>query len=161
MARAFIAVRPPDAVLDAIAALPPVPGRPTTRDQWHITLQFLGNVDIDAINVNLETPTGVARFGGIGTFPGVVWLGLLEGSDTLTALAEEIGTQLGIAEERKYHPHLTLARVKTRIKKRDLPELGPVGGEWPINEVVLYESTLHPEGARYRPCRAWPLRGAS
>jgi 2'-5' RNA ligase len=52
--RLFVAVRPPDDILDAVAALPrPThPGvRWTARDQWHVTLRFLGEV---------EDPTPVA-----------------------------------------------------------------------------------------------------
>lgn len=145
-------------MLDAIAELPPVPGRRTTRDQWHITLQFLGDIpNLDDVALDLETASAVVQFGGLGTFPGVIWLGLAKGGDTLSALADEVGTQLGIEEQRKYHPHLTLARVKKRIKPRDLPDVGAVGGEWKFDEVVLYESELHHEGARYTTRAKFPL----
>lgn len=157
MSRAFIAVRPPEAVLDAIAELPTVPGRLTTRDQWHVTLQFLGNVDdIDAMTLDLTTRAGPAQFGGLGWFPGVVWLGLAKGSEILTALANEIANQLGIEDERKYHPHLTLSRFKERRKPK-LPDIGAVGGEWVIDEAVLYESTLKPTGAEYRAVASFQL----
>ena len=48
MPRLFVAVWPPDPVLDAVAGLdrPPIAGlRWTTRDQWHVTLRFLGPVE--------------------------------------------------------------------------------------------------------------------
>ena len=58
MTRAFVAVRLPDAVLDAVAhrlAELSVPGRRTTRDQWHLTLQFLGDdADVDAVVAALD-----------------------------------------------------------------------------------------------------------
>ena len=57
-ARLFIAVWPPPVVLDAIARLPwpAVEGvRYTTRDQWHLTLRFLGNADIDEAQQALAT----------------------------------------------------------------------------------------------------------
>lgn len=159
MTRAFIAVRPPDPVLDAIAALPTVPGRATTRERWHVTLQFLGDVeDLDAIDLALQglrTRAGVAQFGGLGAFPSarratVVWLGLRQGSETLRALAGEIGTRLGIEERRAYHPHLTLARLKTPTDVTSaLLGADAVGDAWVVDEAVLYESRLHPEGARY------------
>ena len=47
-ARLFVAVWPPPEVLDVLAALPRTerPGvRWTTRDQWHVTLRFLGMAD--------------------------------------------------------------------------------------------------------------------
>ena len=46
--RLFVAVRPNEAVLDAVAGLarPERPGvRWTTQPQWHVTLRFLGGVD--------------------------------------------------------------------------------------------------------------------
>ena len=157
MSRAFIAIRPPESVLDAIAALPAVPGRPTTRDQWHITLQFLGDVeDLDAIELRLETPAGEVQFGGLGTFPGVVWLGLRQGSEMLTALALEIAAQLGVQDQRTYHPHLTLSRFKERRKPK-LPEIGAVGEAWLVDEAIVYESILKPTGAEYRAVASFPL----
>ena len=50
MPRMFIAAWPPSAVLDALDALPrrDVAGvRWTTREQWHVTLRYLGDVDPD------------------------------------------------------------------------------------------------------------------
>ena len=47
MPRLFVAVWPPDDVLDRLAALPrpDVKGlRWTHREQWHVTLRFLGSV---------------------------------------------------------------------------------------------------------------------
>ena len=58
MPRLFVAVWPPDEVLDAIAALPRAdePGvRWTRRDQWHVTLRFLGSAEIEAAVAALHT----------------------------------------------------------------------------------------------------------
>ena len=58
MTRAFVAVRLPEAVLDAVVRATSelwVPGRSTTRDQWHLTLQFLGDdADVDAVSAALD-----------------------------------------------------------------------------------------------------------
>src|SRR5438445_10975988 len=48
--RLFVAVWLPEHVLDLVAALPrpDVEGlRWTSRDQWHVTLRFFGNVELD------------------------------------------------------------------------------------------------------------------
>jgi 2'-5' RNA ligase len=50
--RLFVAVVPPDDVLDRLASLrrPARPGvRWTRREQWHVTLRFLGEVDEAAV----------------------------------------------------------------------------------------------------------------
>ena len=76
MVRAFVAIVPPSGVLDDIAdtmtslALPDV--RTTTRPQWHVTLQFLGDADVDAVagaSRDLRVASGVVRLGGAGAFP--------------------------------------------------------------------------------------------
>ncbi|MDP9386758.1 MAG: hypothetical protein M3Q48_02235, partial [Actinomycetota bacterium] len=49
--RLFVAVWPPADVVDGLAALPrpEVPGlRWTAPEQWHVTLRFLGEVDLAA-----------------------------------------------------------------------------------------------------------------
>ena len=73
--------------------------RGTTRPQWHVTLQFLGNhADIDAVGDALEgLPVAPARvrLGGGGAFPKVrrgrvLWLGFREGADALAGAAREV-----------------------------------------------------------------------
>ena len=69
-------------------------------------------------------------------------------------------------ETRPFHAHLTLGRLKVPADVRD--RLGPaaavgvgrVGREWPVGEVVVYESRLRPSGAEYATRAAIPLRGA-
>ena len=166
-----MAVRPPDAVLDAVAdALGEVElegARFTTRDQWHVTLQFLGNrADIDAVAGALHGLSAArfdARLGGWGAFPkprraGVVWIGLHHGDEGCSALASEVGerlTPLGFEPEaRPFHAHLTIARLKSpRSVEAMLAALdtGPVGEPWTVDDVVVYESRLRREGAAYVP----------
>jgi RNA 2',3'-cyclic 3'-phosphodiesterase len=179
--RAFVAVRPPDAVLDAVRdalaariAGPAGDGvRWTTREQWHVTLQFLGNrADVEAVADALRTVavrTGELRFGGAGAFPNarrgrVLWLGLREGAEWLTQLAAAVGVLLSslghVPEARPYHGHLTLARTKAPTDLRPLVEaLGdaPVGSAWTAGEVVVYESRLRRAGAEYEPRAHIPL----
>jgi 2'-5' RNA ligase len=172
--RAFVAVHPPPDVLDAVAACAeaaathaPAPSgaRWTTRDQWHLTLQFLGNrADVDAVGAALGAIAvrgAPVRLGGVGAFPSarrgrVLWLGVADGAELLTQLAAAVGVLLAPLghepEARAYHPHLTLARWKAPADLRGLCDaLGgaPVGDAWTVDEVVVYESRLARSGARY------------
>src|SRR5262249_10566431 len=98
--RAFVAVVPPDDVLDAVGAVAasidvPSTARRTSRPQWHLTLQFLGNkVDFAAVAGALE-PLAVrgapVQLGAAGAFPTerrgrVLWLGVREGNAPLLPL---------------------------------------------------------------------------
>jgi 2'-5' RNA ligase len=168
LARAFVAVRLPEAVLDALeqrVAHLDIGGRPTTRDQWHLTLQFLGDaVDVGPAVTALEgidVAGGRVRLGGAGAFhaveaANVLWLGLADGSDVVARLAEAVGERtaaLGVERSaRSFRPHLTLARFRARTDVRALiEEIGdePVGPEWDVDAITVFESELHPEGARY------------
>jgi 2'-5' RNA ligase len=173
MTRAFVAIRPPEYVLDAIgermAGVELRGGRPTTRDQWHVTVQFLGDeVDIDAVASALRSEpfdrgSGALAFGtpdalGSRRRARILALGLREGGAWTGELAAQVAARLTpIGYERddrqpNFVPHLTLARFREPIDLRPLcTALGPdpVGTEWDVEEIVLYESELLPEGARH------------
>ena len=57
----------------------------------------------------------------------------------------------GPPEPRPFKGHLTLARARDRRRGVDLrPFVGtPVAASWPVTEVCLVESRLHPKGANY------------
>jgi RNA 2',3'-cyclic 3'-phosphodiesterase len=166
--RAFVAARLPEPVLDAVAAAVAcvsVPGRATTRDQWHVTLQFLGdNADVDAVVSaldGLEARRGVARVGGAGAFPDarhahVLWLGLAEGADVIARLADAVSERTaGLGYERDvrpFRPHVTLARGKAPTDLRGIIAAlgaGPVGPAWDVDAVSVYESRRGSGGATY------------
>ena len=109
------------------------------------------------------------RVGGAGAFPNarrarVVWLGTQEGAAGLEALNAALAKAfepLGYPrEERPYHPHLTVARVKVPGPAGPLLEaIGPdaVGSAWTVDEVVLYESRTASSGATYIELGRFPL----
>jgi 2'-5' RNA ligase len=171
VARAFVAVRPPERVLDAVdalcaAELSSITGaRWTTREQRHLTLQFLGNhADIDAVGAVLDALAigpGVVALGGVGAFPSlrrarVLWVGVATGAQFLAQLAAAVGVLLAPLghepETRAFHPHLTLARFKAPVDLRGAVEAHAdrsVGRPFPVEEVVLYESNVRNTGAQY------------
>jgi 2'-5' RNA ligase len=183
--RAFLAVEPPPDVLDAIGSLVEsldTSGgrlRWTTRAQWHVTLGFLGPVaDVEDLERAVSdavrgAPSASVRLGGGGAFPrparaSVLWLGCTDGADALGTVAgvvtratEALGYE---AEAREFRPHVTLARARDRRDVRPLLEaLGsdPVGPAWTLDEVVLFESETHSEGARYTAVSRMPVGRSS
>jgi 2'-5' RNA ligase len=179
--RAFVAVVPPPEVLDAIgAAVGPLRERMGSvrwapRKQWHITLQFLGNhVDLDAAASalgGLTARAGQARLGSAGAVPNerrgrVLWVGLVEGADLITDLARAVATvmrPLGYEPEHdRYHPHLTVARMKQpgdvreAIAALSATEVGP---EWTVDELLLMRSDTKPTGAEHEVIARTALTG--
>jgi 2'-5' RNA ligase len=159
VARLFVAVVPPDEVLDRVAALrrPDVSGlRWTTRDQWHVTLRFLGQVDdADAATRVLEQMAlsrCEARLGPeVGRFGRQILHVPVAGLGELAAAV--VGATAAIGEppeDRAFNGHVTLARTGSR-RSVDLRALTgePVDGVWSVDEVELVESHLHRRGARY------------
>jgi 2'-5' RNA ligase len=137
----------------------------------HLTLKFLGEIDDgQALRVQ-DALAAIARrhrpfplrFEGTGAFPDerrprVVWVGLAA-EPALLALQEEIDRALKAEgferEQRAFAPHLTLGRVKG--PGRMGPAMASLGrhrqdsfGAMTVSRVALFESTLGPEGARYR-----------
>jgi 2'-5' RNA ligase len=67
-------------------------------------------------------------------------------------------------ETRPFEPHLTIGRVKSshqakalisRAQAYELPALS-----FPVREIAVMRSQLHPAGARYTPLARAPLGGA-
>ncbi|MFQ5522837.1 MAG: RNA 2',3'-cyclic phosphodiesterase [Acidimicrobiia bacterium] len=149
-----------------------IPGKLVPPENWHLTLRFLGSVDEVAYERFLSWLTRAeerhafpVHLDHIGAFPKpkratVVWVGLdrgVEDLSTLNAVAEEAAQAAGLpGEERPYHPHLTLARVRppqdvTGLTATEL-DLG-----WMVNRVVVFRSRLGRGGPRYEPLETFEL----
>jgi len=174
--RLFIAIDIPEAIKNAVGrAVDPL--RSTGADvRWvgrhgmHLTLKFLGEIDdtrLDDIKASLESLSAIALttigVSGAGAFPGlknprVLWIGLQEPSGRLKALQLELEDMLeksGFPREGKpFHPHLTVGRVRSPRRSRELSEgmmtlQGCTFGEFPLGEVAVFKSDLKPGGAEY------------
>jgi len=176
-----VAVRPPDDVLEAVEeTLAParkvmVGPRWAGRDQWHVTLQFLGPVPklAPVVDALAEAVAGLEPFrfqlGGSGAFPNprrarVIWIGARDGAGSMAGVAAAVTGALAPvgyeAEARPFRSHLTVARL------RDPGDVGPalaalgdapVGEAWTVEEIVLYQSRLSPSGSQYSVLAALPL----
>jgi 2''-5'' RNA ligase len=180
-----VAVRPPDAVLEAMeATLAParkamIGPRWAGRDQWHVTLQFLGPVaTLAPVVAGLEAAVAklwpfTFRLGGSGAFPNprrarVVWIGAEEGAGPMAGLAGAVTGALAPlgyeAETRPFRSHLTVARLRDPGDVTPaLAALGddPVGEAWTVEEIVLYQSRLSPSGSTYSALAHLPLVGGA
>lgn len=135
----------------------------------HLTLKFLGEVDeklLPGIHAGMmracsEFAPFVIRLRGTGVFPNakrprVYWAGI-EGPSALLELQARIDAEmqrLGFpAEEQKFRPHLTLARIKEPIGKQRMTDAllsySLESEPSDVREVLLMRSHLSSEGARY------------
>ncbi len=163
MTRLFVAVWPPEEVVEELRALPRKDQRGVRfvpPDNWHVTLRFLGAADIDDAAAALDAlhvPRATARLG-----PGIDVLGdralvvPVHGLDDLAAAVTACTADLGERPRARFVGHLTLARLKHHVPMpRALGMM--VEAEFDVDEVALVESRLHPDGARYRTVATWPL----
>ncbi len=152
-------------------------------EHMHITLKFLGDVDLRDIpevcaavaHATVDLPPFSFRIAGAGAFPNLtqprtVWLGVDEGADELTELYSRIEKSLGAlgypAEKRRFRPHLTIGRV--RNADRGMAALADVlaehadyvAGVVDVDEVVTFSSDLDREGPQHEPLATAELGGS-
>ncbi|RFC78416.1 RNA 2',3'-cyclic phosphodiesterase [Streptomyces sp. AcE210] len=183
--RAFIALAPTDDAKDELAhALNPAyAAYPHLRwnriEDWHITLAFLGELPVHAVqrlrpplsDLAAARPSLELGLRGGGHFDErVLWSGVEGDLDALHLLAGEVRTRVrdcGIEfPERPLRPHLTLARAR-RYDTVSVPEAaagleGFTGRRWRSVRLHLVGSTIGngPGPRRYGDIDAWALAGA-
>jgi 2'-5' RNA ligase len=182
--RAFLAVYPPDDVLDAVeerlrVLVPDERLRRVPRGQWHVTLRFCGRVpDADALvgavtrACGAQAPIDGVQLVGAGAFPkarhgSVLWLGVGDAAalalGRVAAATEVACVAAGMApDDRAFHPHVTVGRCS---RAHDLRPLvaglggGPIGPVWTVGEVLLVASDTRPTGAVHTEVARFPLSG--
>jgi RNA 2',3'-cyclic 3'-phosphodiesterase len=158
-------------------------GRLSTPRPWHITLAFLGDVphaDLLAVcrtaeEVAAQHPRLMLKLQGVGAFPDpvrprVIWAGVAgPGLDALGEMQSDLAKALASlgfpGDHRPYHAHLTLGRLNSRRgANSDISRVLGRFASWsagPItfNEVVVFSSTLSPDGPEYAPLGRCRLAG--
>jgi RNA 2',3'-cyclic 3'-phosphodiesterase len=165
VSRLFLAVWPPAEVLDGIEALHrPVDdgGRWTRRDQWHVTLRFLGSADIDEVMRALAGVRHPPVKAVVGPATELLGEGVLHlpvaGLDSLAEGVVAATRDLGRPPEvRPFLGHLTLARMAGE------PPEGVLGqafsARFAVGAVHLVSSSLGGDAARYETVATVPLTG--
>ena len=186
--RLFVAIAPPPAVLDELdaRAAPLRAGRDdlrwTSREAWHVTLAFLGQVDESAAARLLPRLERAAQrhhmfrlgFCGAGAFPAparanVLWSGLSGDRRALADLAQSVAAGASRAgapppdKGRRFQPHVTLARCRMPADVTGLvAALADYQGQpWIADRIHLVRSRLGAgEQPRYATLGSWPLRAS-
>lgn len=163
MARLFLAVLPPDDVIEMLRELPRKDQRGVRfvpPENWHATLRFLGDADIadvaEAMN-RADLPEARANVG-----PAIDMLGThsvmapVRGLDDLASVITQATAGLGTLDPRtSYVGHITIARVKRGAIVRKVVGM-MCNSTFDVREVALVESRLRPEGSKYETIATWP-----
>jgi 2'-5' RNA ligase len=180
--RLFVGVRPPEPVLDRVAELVESLRRAsgavgaagaaeavrwTSREQWHVTLRFFGEVDdpapvVEALEQAELMPAGASLGPAVRMLGRQVVCAPVSGLDALATAVVGASAHLGQPPDpRPFRGHVTLARVRRRgggggrtgRSALRTALAGVIGAEiaasWPVEEVALVRSRLDSDRPRY------------
>lgn len=147
--------------------------RLVANDSMHITLNFIGDVEDretpelcrrleKALDGVCGFPVSIQGFGGFPNLarPRVLWIGVEQGREELVMINRKLRDAIedfGLLQEKRYSPHLTLARVQSRQLDADrLQSIQSTFERMQWNdfyaaEVIVYNSILEKEGPTYIP----------
>lgn len=174
--RAFLAIEIPENLKELLAKvqselksrIPDV--RWEKPEKLHLTLVFLGEVSEERLpdleEAVREVIKGVEPFrlslSSLGFFPNVrrprvIWIGVEGDVETLLQFEKQLEESLNKSDfnfdQKKFHPHLTLGRIKgydsnlENLPSIDLSETE----EFEVSEVIIMKSAPHPTGSVYTP----------
>jgi RNA 2',3'-cyclic 3'-phosphodiesterase len=168
MIRLFTAVRLPVHIRMALPVPEGTGMKTVPAANLHITLRYLGEIrreKTDELRSALRTVSFnpfTATVMGTGCFPNrrnpaVLWFGVQPAGqfEAIFYRIEDALRPLGYGpEQRRYHPHITVARTDAHAKKEAVSFLGEYAafnaGDFIVEEFVLYESILKRSGPEYR-----------
>ena len=179
MLRLFVALELPADIRQRLMALTGgVRGaRWSSEEMLHLTLRFIGEVgedeaaDLDASLAEIVSPPIALSLEGVGSFGSakglrVLWAGVQRDNALLQlqARVEAALVRAGLEpEERKFSPHITLARLQNVPAERLAPYLSQNGlfraGPVAIDHFTLFQSHRGKSGPVYEPLADYPLRG--
>lgn len=187
--RLFVAVRIPEPIKAEVEkaqdqlrrAVKGGASRWTSRDQFHLTLKFLGNVEVqrvEALGEALRIACGAfaplqLQAERLGFFPDarrprVVWVGIhdLGGQlERLQGAVEKAAREFTAEEsEKRFTGHVTLGRIKD-LQRPEVEALANAAaalsetmfGRWTASDVELVRSQLSTQGASYSTLTTAPL----
>lgn len=180
--RLFCAVEIPAEVRHALVAhaarlrelFPEVSASWTREDNLHLTIKFVGEVEatrsVSLSQAAMRAAAAVERFTIVANTPGVfpkrvLWIGIDDPSNGLVSLHERLDAECaseGFAkDERAFHPHLTLARLRrpqgTRALEAQHKQMLFQLLEVKVDELLVMRSELGSKGSRYTVLSRHPL----
>jgi len=150
-------------------------------ESMHLTIKFLGNIEESAVEkISARLGPACAALSsfvygvrGLGVFPSprqprVLWVGIKKADEEFKQLHQTVEAELSALgferDERPFHPHLTLARVRSLKGAAQMMKIvADNGREWcgecKAERLIFFQSQLHPSGAIYTKLREFPFEG--
>jgi 2'-5' RNA ligase len=144
--------------------------------RWHVTVKFFGEIPESGLSVLgnvLQAAAGdrlPIQLRGVGAFPDlrepqVIWVGVRDQGDGLKLLHRRLNDAcytLGYeADNRKFRPHITVARIRQSkaypIARELTPVLDTLFADFEASVLTLFRSDLGPDGAEYTVLRTIAL----
>ena len=186
--RAFLAIDPPEDILQAMSRLQEKLKREISgRISWtkpqgqHLTLKFFGDISTEDVKNICSAVQNRAtseqslnlKIEKLGVFPGarrplVIWCGVTDDVEKLSGLQKQLDSDFaGIGfprENRPFRAHLTIGRIKdpsglTGISEALTKYNAFAAGEFSCKELILFQSRLTPQGAIYTKLAEFALSG--
>jgi 2'-5' RNA ligase len=141
-------------------------------DSPHLTIKFLGEVDEDKLDglkkiiKDIDGRKITVKLGPVGAFadwtkPRVLWVGVEPAQEVIKLQRQVEGLLKDMfPPEEKFHPHITLARVKEDIDAATIKKIQKVivePREFVIDKLILYRSVLTGKGPVYSELMTMPL----
>ena len=175
--RTFIAIDLAETIKDRIQKLISELDKGDRSIRWvkrhgmHITLSFLGEISAEKakdVSASVESLTkNLDRFSmsviGSGYFPQkrknprIIWLGIKNSKELISLHGSVISTmeKIGFSREnRPFHPHITIGRVKIPLGLEPLLDRLDQNAETEfgimiVDQIIFFKSILKPTGAEY------------
>lgn len=179
--RVFFAITIPEAVKKNLIQIQDLmrtdfkrmPVKWVERENLHISLKFLGDVDknivIELVSTLEQEVNGFQDFNlsliSLGAFPSasnarVLWAGCntVYPLKLLHQRIEDVCSHFNFKRETQlFSPHITLGRIKSYSVQNSLFNIGSllsnyskvINGHWTVNQFQLIKSDLQPDGPKY------------
>jgi 2'-5' RNA ligase len=186
--RAFLAIEPPEDILQAMSRLQEKLKREISgRISWtkpqgqHLTLKFFGDITAEDIKnicaaVENRIVSGSSlnlKIEKMGVFPDarrpqVLWCGVTGDVEKLSVLQKQLDSDFASIgfpkEDRPFRAHLTLGRIKESRGLSGISEAltkhnAFAAGEFGCKELILFQSRLLQQGSVYTKLAEFPLKG--
>jgi 2'-5' RNA ligase len=135
-------------------------------ENFHITIFFVGEVDkikleeiYETLKNNIQKKFGQLSFecNAINAFPNlknprVIFLNCENKENKIFELAEVVKLILekfGFIQDKNFHPHITLARVKGKIRLKDLSGIN-LKVNFSVESISIMESIISTKGAEHK-----------